>query len=74
MITTDNIIKARFNKAWENMEQMPTCKKFYGQLVALGYKEQADTFKDYVFATSVELPTATDKDIFVLFISETEIL
>jgi hypothetical protein len=41
--------------------------------MALGYKEQADTFKDYVFATSVEFPTATDKDIFVLFISETEI-
>ncbi|MDD6581568.1 MAG: hypothetical protein PUF10_02675 [Bacteroidales bacterium] len=58
---------------FNRMKNMPVCERFYNEMVCAGFVEQAKTFKNIVFYTTVLNPEMSDEQIFAKFIADTGI-
>ncbi len=66
----EEMVNNRVNDGFNRMKNMPVCEKFYNEMVSLGYQDAADTFKRVVLCTTMLNPEMTDKEIFLNFAKE----
>ena len=57
------IVEKTCNDGYSRMANMPMCENLYNDMIRNGYVEQAISFKNLVFYTTVLEPQLTDRQI-----------
>lgn len=57
------MVEKTCNEGFNRMANMPMCENLYNDMISNGYVEQAISFKNLVFYTTVLEPHLTDRQI-----------